>query len=392
MLYSLALIFLLGLILAKLFEKLSLPRLLGMILIGIIIGPHCLDLLDNSVILISSQLRKLALIIILTSAGLTLDVKDLIQVGRPAILMSFVPACLEILAITFIAPIFFSISYLEAALIGSVVAAVSPAVVVPRMIKLIETKWGTNKKIPQLIIAGASVDDIFVIVLFTALASLVQKGTLNATVFTQIPISIVLGILLGISVGFLLNLYFEKAKTDSTVMVIVTLSFSFLLVQLEKLLQGIIPISGLLAIMSMGITINHKNHNISNQLYKQYRSLWTGAQILLFVLVGTCVDISYALQSSLTGACIILFAIIFRMSGVALCIVKTNLTFKERLFCMLAYTPKATVQAAIGAVPLAMHLKCGQTVLTMAVLSILITAPFGAIAIDKTYSKFLTKS
>lgn len=392
MLYSLAIIFLLGLIFAEIFKKLNLPGLLGMILVGIIIGPHCLNLLDNSIILISSQLRKLALIIILTSAGLTLDIQDLKQVGRPAILMSFVPACLEILGVTLIAPYFFNISHVEAALIGSVIAAVSPAVVVPRMIHLIENKWGTNKKIPQLIIAGSSVDDIFVIVLFTALASLVKEGSLNLIVFSQVPISIVLGIILGIVVGLSLNKFFEKLKISSTVMVIITLSFSFILVQIENYLQGIIPISGLLAIMSMGLTINYKNPHISNQLYKNYANLWIGAQILLFVLVGTCVDISYALQSSLIGSCIILFALIFRMCGVALCVTKTNLCFKERLFCMLAYTPKATVQAAIGAVPLAMNLECGQTVLTMAVLSILITAPFGAIAIDKTYNKFLTKS
>lgn len=392
MLYSLALIFILGIVFAELVKKTTLPGLLGMIIVGIIIGPYCLNLLDSEVIKISAQLRKLALIIILTSAGLTINIQDLKQIGRPALLMSFVPACFEITGVTIIAPLFFNISHVEAALMGSVIAAVSPAVVVPRMLKLIKNKWGTNKKIPQLLIAGSSVDDIFDIVIFTALLSLVQKGTVNALVFAQIPISIVLGIALGVIVGMALNVFFNKVKLDHTIMVLITLSFSFVLVHIEELLKGTVPISGLLAIMSMGVSINQKSPRVADQLYKQYTSLWTAAQILLFVLVGTCVNISYALQAVGAGACILCFSLMSRMTGVATCVLKTKLTIKERLFCMVSYTPKATVQAAIGAVPLAMNLKCGQTILTIAVLSILMTAPLGALIIDKTYKKLLTQS
>ncbi|QSX05343.1 cation:proton antiporter [Sedimentibacter sp. zth1] len=391
MLYSLALIFLLGLIFSALFKKINLPSLLGMILVGILIGPYGFNLLDNSILSISAQLRKFALIIILTRAGLTLNISDLKKVGRPAILMSFLPASFEILGIIIIAPILLGVELKEAALIGTVVAAVSPAVVVPRMIKFIDTRWGTNKSIPQLIIASSSMDDVFVIVLFTALSSIVGGKAVSASVLFQIPISIALGIVLGIVAGFILYSLFKKINMNEIVKVLIVLSVSFLLVELENRLNGIVPVSGLLAIMSMGITINYKQPILSKKLCSQYNNLWIAGQILLFVLVGACVNVKYAMSASFYGIIIVLFALVFRIVGVSLCLIKTNLTFKERVFCMIAYTPKATVQAAIGAVPLAMGLDCGQIVLTMAVISILITAPLGAIAIDKSYKKLLTK-
>ena len=391
MLLSIALILLLGLLFGSLFSKAKLPSLLGMILVGIVMSPYALDLIDESILNISADIRQMALVIILTRAGLSLDIADLKKVGRPAILMCFVPACMEIIGTVLLAPLLLGVSVLEAAIIGSVIAAVSPAVIVPRMIRLMEEGYGTGKSIPQLILAGASVDDVFVIVVFTAFTSLASNGTVSAGSFLQIPVSIVLGILLGAFTGSILVLFFRRFHMRDSVKILIILSFSFLLLEVQNRLEGIVPVSGLLAIMSLGIVIRKQYDTLACRLSSKYNKLWVGAEIFLFVLVGATVDLQYALSAGIATVCVVLGALAFRMLGVAVSLLKTNLTKRERLFCMLAYTPKATVQAAIGAVPLTMGLACGQIVLTVAVLSILITAPFGAICIDNLYQKLLQK-
>ncbi len=391
MLTSLALIFLLGLMLGSIFSKIKLPSLLGMIITGMILSPYALNLLDPSIIGISADLRQLALIIILTRAGLSLDIGDLKKVGRPAILMCFVPACFEIAGVILIAPRLLGISVLEAAIMGSVIAAVSPAVVVPRMLKIMEEGYGKERSIPQLILAGASVDDVFVIVLFTAFTSLATGGNFTATSFLQIPISVILGVLIGALLGIELCIFFKKFHMRDSVKIIIILSLSCLIIEFQNRLEGILPISGLLAIMSMGITIYQKNNILAKRLSIKYNKLWVAAEILLFVLVGATVDLNYAMKAGVYAISIVLGALVFRMIGVYVCLLKTRLTKNERLFCMVAYTPKATVQAAIGAIPLSMGLACGQQVLTVAVLSILITAPFGAICVDRLYPKLLRR-
>ncbi len=391
MLTSLALIFLVGLALGSIFNKLKLPSLLGMLLTGIILSPYALDLLDSSILAISADLRQLALVIILTRAGLALDIRDLKKVGRPAILMCFVPALFEIVGIILIAPKLLGVSILDAAIMGAVVAAVSPAVIVPRMLKLIEGKYGTDKSIPQLIMAGASVDDVFVIVLFTSFIGLSNGGTISAVSFFKIPISIFTGLILGILFGLCLSLLFKRFHFRDSAKVIIILSLSFLLITLEKQLNGIVPLSGLLAIMTMGATILKKNDILAKRLSGKFSKLWVGAEVLLFVLVGATVDLKYATSAGLIIIIVILLALLLRMLGVFICLLYTPLTKKERLFCMIAYIPKATVQAAIGSIPLSMGLPCGKMVLTVAVLSILITAPLGALGVDLSYKKLLQK-
>ena len=389
MLTSLALIFLLGLLMGRIFKAFKLPSLLGMIITGIILSPHAFDLLDPSIIEVSADLRQIALIIILTRAGLSLDINDLKKVGRPAVLMCFVPACFEIIAVVLVAPKLLNITIVEASIMGSVIAAVSPAVVVPRMIKLINEGYGRKNSIPQLIMAGASVDDVFVIVLFTAFTSLAMGGNISPLDFLQIPISIILGIVAGIIVGILLIKLFKRFSISDTNKIIIILSISFLLLGLEKSLENIIGISALLSIMTVGVVISRKNSKLGSKLSLKYNKLWVGAEILLFVLVGATVDLSYALKAGVPAILIVLIALSFRMVGVCLSLLKTQLSSKEKIFSMIAFTPKATVQAAIGAIPLSMGLACGQDVLTVAVLSILITAPFGAIGIDLLHSKLL---
>ena len=391
MLTSIALIFILGLFGGWLFSKMKLPSLIGMIIVGIIISPHCLNMVDNSILSISGDLRQIALVIILTRAGLSLNMSDLKKVGRPAILMCFVPACLEMIGTILIAPKVLGVSVLEAAVIGSVIAAVSPAVVVPRMIRLIDEGYGTKKSIPQLILAGASVDDVFVIVVFTAFTALASTGKVSVSSFIQIPTSILLGVLLGAGVGMFFIWFFKKFHIRDSIKVLILLSVSFLLLELENRLESIIAISGLLAIMSMGIIIKRKYDVLAKRLSVKYNKFWIGAEIFLFVLVGIAVDLSYAKRAGAAVIFIVITALIFRMSGVALSLVKTNLNKKERLFCAIAYTPKATVQAAIGTIPLTMGLSCGEIVLTVAVVSILLTAPFGAICVDNLYKKLLEK-
>ena len=391
MLTSIAIILLFGLLVGWIFSKMKLPSLLGMIIVGIVLSSHCLNLVDDSILTISGDLRQIALVIILTRAGLSLNFSDLKKVGRPAILMCFVPACIEMIGTIIFAPLLLGVSFLDAAIIGSVIAAVSPAVVVPRMIKLIEDGYGTDKSIPQLILAGASVDDVFVIVVFTALTTLASTGEVSAISFIQIPTSILLGVLLGGAVGTILVWFFRRFHIRDSVKVLIILSVSFLLLELQNRLEGIVPVSGLLAIMSVGVIINQKYDVLAKRLSVKYNKLWLGAEIFLFVLVGIAVDLKYALEAGVVVILLVSLALVFRMMGVAISLVKTKLNKKERLFCAVAYTPKATVQAALGTVPLAMGLPCGEIVLAVAVISILLTAPFGAICVDNLYKKLLSK-
>lgn len=391
MLTSLAYVFLLGLLLGSIFQKLKLPSLLGMLLTGILLSPYAFNLLDDKILSISPELRQLALVIILTRAGLSLDLKELKKVGRPAILMCFVPACFEILGIVILAPILLKVSILEAAIIGAVVAAVSPAVIVPRMLKLMEEGYGTQNSIPSLILAGASVDDVFVIVVFTALTSLAQGQGVEAYDFLSIPISIAIGILVGMVLGYLLYRFFKSFHLRDSAKVIILLGFSFLLIELERQIGDIIPLSGLIAIMSMAATLYKTNGLLAKRLSDKFNRLWVAAEILLFVLVGATVNPQHILTAGLAALAVIVGALMFRMIGVYVCLLKTKLPRKERIFCMLAYTPKATVQAAIGAIPLSMGLACGDKVLMVAVLSIIVTAPLGAFLIDRTYRSLLNR-
>lgn len=395
MLTSLALIFLVGLAMGAICQKLKLPKIIGMLITGIVLGPYVLDFLDPSILSISADLRKMALIIILLKAGLSLDLNDLKKVGRPAIMLSFVPASFEIIGYVLLAPWILGITCVEAAVMGAVLAAVSPAVVVPRMVNLMESKYGTEKAIPQMIMAGASCDDIFVIVLFTTFLSMAQGGNADVLDFVNVPVSIVLGILLGAVVGYGLYLFFEtsyahKQCVRNSTKVIIVLGVSFLLVAVEGWLEGKVAVSGLLAVVSMACVLKLKSTTfVLKRLSEKFGKLWIAAEVILFVLVGAAVDIRYTLQAGLAAIVIILLALLFRACGVLLCVAKTNLSWKERVFCVIAYMPKATVQAAIGSVPLAAGLACGKIVLSVAVMAIIITAPLGAFGIDQTYRKFL---
>ena len=397
MLISLAYIFLVGLSFAAICEKIKLPRIVGMLATGILLGPYVLNLLDPSILAVSSDLRQIALVIILLKAGLSLDPADLKKVGRPAILMTFLPATFEIVAYTLLAPRLLGITTIEAALMGSVLAAVSPAVVVPRMVKLMDTGYGTEQSIPQLIMAGASCDDIFVIVLFSAFTGMAQGGGVDLSKFLNIPISILLGILLGAVIGYLLSLFFETAYAHehlirNSLKVLIVLGMSFLLIAIETALKPFLPVSGLIAIMSMACVIRMQSPDtVADRLSDKFGKLWLGAEVLLFVLVGAVVDIRYTLDAGLLAVLVIFLALVVRSAGVALSLAKTSLTIKERLFCMISYLPKATVQAAIGSVPLALGLPCGKIILSVAVLGILLTAPLGALGMDLTDHRLLQK-
>lgn len=396
MLTSLAFIFLVGLSAAALCRILHLPRIIGMLLTGVLLGPYVLNLLDPIILQASSDLRQMALIIILLKAGLSLNLSDLKKVGRPAIMMSCVPATCELLAFVLFAPALLGINRIEAAVMGAVLAAVSPAVVVPRMVNLMEQRWGTEKGIPQMIMAGASCDDIYVIVLFSTFVGMAQGGSAHWQDFAQIPVSIVLGVLLGAVVGWGLSLFFETAYARrqyvrNSMKVIIVLGLSFLLVAVENWLKGIVPLSGLIAVVAMACTLKLKSTpSVSRRLSEKFGKLWLAAEVILFVLVGAAVDIRYTLQAGLAAVAMIALALVFRSLGVFLCMLGTRLSGKERLFCMIAYLPKATVQAAIGSVPLSLGLPCGQIVLTVAVVAILITAPLGALGMDATYRILLT--
>lgn len=363
---SLSLILLAGLSLAAICEKIRLPRIVGMIVAGILLGPFVLDLLDPQILGISAELRKMALIIILIRAGLSLDLSDLKKVGRPAVLMSFVPASFEILGYVLCAPLLLGVSRIEAAVMGAVLGAVSPAVVVPRMLRLMEEKRGTEKRIPHFIMAGASCDDIFVIVLFTTFADMAQDGNARLLDFASIPVSILLGVVIGAA---------------------------FLLIAIEGWLKNRVAVSGLLAVVGMACVLELKSPAcVTRRLSEKFGKLWLAAEVILFVLVGAAVDIRYTLSAGIAAVAMIFIALAFRAAGVALCLIGTPLNIRERLFCVIAYLPKATVQAAIGSVPLAMGLSCGSIVLSVAVLGILITAPLGALEIDLSYKKLLSKA
>lgn len=390
MLISITYILLSGLILGWVCKKIKFPSLFGMILAGILIGPHVLNLIDESILNISAQIRKIALIIILLRAGLKLSLDDLKKVGRPAVLMCFLPATLELLGMILLAPKLLGISLLDAAILGAVVGAVSPAVIVPKMIKLIDEGYGTKKGIPQMILAGASVDDVFVIVLFTTFTGLAQGETVDVMCFVNIPVSIVIGVLAGLAIGYGLFLFFEKVRVRDVVKVLILLCFSFIMVTIEDKFSGIIPFASLIGIMSLGIMIKAKKQSLAVELSKKYDTLWVGAEIFLFVLVGASVAVDSALKAGPSAILLLFMVLAFRMFGVLLCLIGTGFTKKEKAFCMLAYTPKATVQAAIGGIPLAMGLSCGNTVLTVSVIAILLTAPLGAFAIDITYRRWLS--
>lgn len=397
MLTSLALIFLVGLSAAAICGYLHLPRIIGMLFTGIILGPHVLGLLDDKILSISSELRQIALIIILLKAGLSLNLADLKKVGRPAVMMAFVPASFEICGYLLCAPMILGITRIESAVMGAVLAAVSPAVVVPRMVQLMENGYGTEKSIPQMILAGASCDDIFVIVLFSTFAGMAQGGTADFTQFLNIPVSIVLGILLGAAVGYLLSLFFETAYAKehyvrNSMKVIVVLGLSFLLMAVETWAKPYVSVSGLLAVVSMACVLKMKcPKSVSGRLSEKFGKLWIAAEVVLFVMVGAAVDIRYTATAGGAAVVMILLALIFRAAGVCVCMAGTALNKKERLFTVIAYLPKATVQAAIGSVPMAMGLSCGQIVLSVAVLAILITASLGAIGMDMTYRRLLKR-
>ena len=392
MLFSLSLILILGFSLSGIFNRLRLPGLLGMILTGIILGPYALNLISPDILDISSDLREIALIIILTRAGLNIDIKDLKKVGRPAILMCFVPALFEITAVTLLAPLFFNISYIEAAIMGSVLAAVSPAVIVPRMIHLIDSGYGKDKSIPQLIMAGASVDDIFVIVLFASFMGMYGGEGFNPTSLLLVPVSIISGMALGIISGFIFVKVFKAIHVRDTVKVLIMLSIAFLFVSLEDFIKPYFPVSGLLAVMAFSATILSTYEVLAKRITGKFSKIWVAAEVLLFVLVGAAVDISYLKGAGIASIVFILSALVFRIVGVNVSLLGTSLDKKERIFCSIAYLPKATVQAAIGAVPLAAGVGAGNLILTVAVVAILISAPLGAIGVDNTYKKLLHKS
>lgn len=391
MLLSVALILVVGMSMGWLCRKVKLPSLLGMLLTGIVLGPYVLNLIDSSILNISAELRKIALIIILTRAGLGLDISGLKKIGRPAVLMCFVPASFELVGMLLLAPRLLGMSLMEAAVMGAVLAAVSPAVVVPRMVKLMEEGYGTKKGIPQLILAGASVDDVYVIVLFTTFTGMMQGEGVSVLSFVNIPVSILLGIGIGIGIGFVLAKYFEKVHIRDTSKVLIILSLSFLLVVAEDHLTTAITFSALIAIMFLGVGLRRFREPVAKRLSAKYSKLWVAAEVFLFVLVGATVNIEYLGKVGVPALLVIVGALLFRMLGVFFCLLGTDLKPKEKLFTMMAYTPKATVQAAIGGIPLAMGFACGETVLAVAVLAIVLTAPLGAFAIDLSYQKLLER-
>ena len=392
MLFSISLILLVGMAMGWAFNKFKLPSLIGMLLTGIILGPFVLNLIDESILTISSELRKIALIIILTRAGLGLDFTGLKKIGRPALLMCFLPATFELIGIIIVAPKLMGLSFLEACVLGAVLAAVSPAVVVPRMVKLMDEGYGVKQGIPQLILAGASVDDVYVIVLFSTFVSMMQGENASVVSFVNIPISIILGILIGLAIGYLLALFFKKVHIRDTSKVLIILSISLLLTVAEDNLKTAITFSALISIMFIGVGMKKWHEVLAKRISAKYAKIWVGAEVFLFVLVGATVDISYLGKVGLNAIIVILSALLFRMAGVFVCLIKSKVGLKERIFAMLAYTPKATVQAAIGGLPLAMGLACGETVLTVSVVAIILTAPLGALAIEFLHKRCLERS
>lgn len=391
MLLSIAYLSLLALLLGSICTKLRLPPLLGMLVSGIILGPNCFNLLSPQLLNISLELRQIALVIILMRAGLALDIKSLRKVGRPALMLCFVPACFEIAGMMIIAPPLLDISLLDAAIMGAVVAAVSPAVVVPKMLKLMEERRGKAKGIPQMIMAAGSVDDVFVIVLFTSFLTLGQGGEFHPESLAMVPVSIILGLLVGVAVGVALVWLFRAVHLRDTVKLIILLSVAFMLLAAEGALKGIVPFSALLGVMAMGATVLSRYEVLAKRISPKYSKLWVMAEILLFVLVGASVDINFAIAAGPFVLLVLGSVLICRMIGVYVSMLGTVLTQRERLFCMIAYLPKATVQAAIGSIPLSMGLGCGEIILSMAVVAIMITAPLGAFGIDLTSERLLSK-
>lgn len=389
MLLSIALILMIGMVLGWICKKCKLPSLLGMLATGILLGPYVLDLIDTSILSISSEIRKIALIIILTRAGLSLDLTEIKKIGRPAILMCFIPASFELIGVIALAPKLLGLTILEASIVGAVLAAVSPAVVVPRMVKLMDEGYGTKKGIPQLILAGASVDDVYVIVLFTTFISMIQGKGVSVVRFVNIPVSIVLGILIGLISGWMLSKYFAKVHIRDTIKILIILSWSFILVTIEDVLNTPITFSALIAIMFIGVALKKYREEASIRLSVKYNKLWVAAEVFLFVLVGATINVNHLGNVGMKALIVIAGALVLRMLGVFVCLLGTNLNTKERVFSMMAYTPKATVQAAIGGIPLSLGLGCGDIVLTVAVLAIVFTAPLGAFAIDLSYKKLL---
>ncbi|MBB6477831.1 NhaP-type Na+/H+ or K+/H+ antiporter [Negativicoccus succinicivorans] len=397
MLTSLSLVFLLGLAMGAICQRLKLPKIIGMLMTGMVLGPFVFDFLDPALLSISADLKKMAFIIILLKAGLSLDLADLKKVGRPAVLLSFIPATFEIIGYILLAPVMLGITRMDAAVMGAVLGAASPAVVMPQMVHFMENKYGTKKAIPQMIMAGISCDGIFVIVLFTTFLGMAQGGSAGITDFFNVPISIILGAVLGALVGYLLCLFFETAYAHkyyvrNSMKVIIVLGFSFFLIAIETWLEGIVAVSGLLAVVSMACVLKMKSTVfVSKRLSEKFGKLWLAAEVMLFVLVGAAVDIRYTLEAGIMAVLMILTALLFRSCGVLLCMTKTMLTWQERLFCVIAYLPKATVQAAVGSVPLAAGLECGNIVLSVAVMAIVVTAPLGAWGMDSTYKKLLDR-
>ena len=391
MLFSLSLILIIGFSLSGILNRIKIPGLIGMIFTGVLLGPHMLDLISPEILGISADLREIALIVILVRAGLSIDISDLRKAGRPALLMCFVPATFEIAAVTYLAPLLLGVSYIEAAIMGCVLAAVSPAVIVPRMIHLMETGYGKKSRIPQIIMAGASVDDIYVIVLFTAFLGMYRGEGFSASTLVSVPVSILSGVIMGAVTGIILVSIFKRIHMRDTVKVLIILSIAFMFVSIEDFLNPFFPVSGLLAVMSLGCSILRSYEILAKRLMGKFSKIWVGAEILLFVLVGAQVDISYLAGAGISSVLLILAALSLRIIGVSLSLAGTSLSLKERLFCSIAYIPKATVQAAIGAVPLSAGVGAGNTILTVAVLAIIISAPVGAIGIDRTYKKLLSQ-
>jgi NhaP-type Na+/H+ or K+/H+ antiporter len=391
LLLSIAIILLLGYLIGVIFEKFKIPKLVGMIVVGIVCGPFLLNIIDESILMISAEIRQIALVIILTRAGLSLDFKSLKVIGRPAVLMCFLPAVFEIIGTILVAPIILNISIFEALLLGSVLAAVSPAVVVPKMIRIKSESYGNISKVPELILAGSSTDDVFVITLFYAFLGLSQNNSFNPISFISIPISIALGILLGIVVGFILSKIFRKFNIPLTIKILITLSTSFLLLSLESLLNDFVSISSLLSIMTFGVVLLSKEKEIAKELEVGYDHIWRFFEIFLFVLVGASLNLNYAMSAGFSSLVIIVIALMFRSIGVVISLVNTRLNIKEKFFCIIAYLPKATVQASIGGIALGLGLSSGEIILSVAILSILITAPLGAFGIELSYKKLLSK-
>ena len=386
MLLSIGLIILVGILFGWIVSKISLPRIIGMLLAGILLGPYVLNVLDSSVIDMSGDLRKIALIIIIAKAGLSLDITDLKRIGRPAIMLCFVPATFELIAFVLFAPSIMGVSLLQAAILGAVMGAVSPAVTVPRLTKMIDEGIGVKKGIPQMLIAGASADDIYVIVLFTTLVGLEAGGNMNAMSLLRIPEEILLGALAGGALGVILALYFKRVHIRDSLKVTIIMALSMILYWIE----GIAPVSGLLAVMALGIVLNMRLPVLAKRLSAKFSKLWVAAEIFLFVLVGATVNVRYVSKAGVGMVIMLFVGLLFREIGTLISVLGVGLNAKEILFCLISQLPKATVQAAIGGVPLAMGLSCGNVVLTMAVVSIVITAPLGAIGMDATVDRFIS--